>query len=147
MDLSRKSLLSRQGSAYLFVIGTLTVVMLLLLSSLRRSSEGTKHLFIIQDHWMVRNIRDSCTTWIFHKIKTWPFDKKGNFHLAENELEMGLGQCVFSSEFSDSRRFDFKILARYKALEKEIWVEIKGQESSRGIQWSMQAKKPESLQE
>jgi len=130
--------MNRRGSAYLFVIAALTVVMILLLASMRKTTENAKQVFHIEKHLKSRNLRDSCVTWIFHKIKTFPFDKSADFSLETDEVKMGSGQCEFTPEYADSRRFDYQVLARYKDLEKQILIKIQGQESQRGIQWNLQ---------
>ena len=66
---------SNGGSAYLFVLGIIVIAMFILMASMRRSVESNKQTFSIEQHTIAQNQLDSCETFIFHVVKTWPFDK------------------------------------------------------------------------
>ena len=125
----------KNGSAYLAVLATIVVAMFLLMASMQRSVDSSKQTFSIENHTITNNSINSCITYIFHHIKTWPFDSKAVLILPNNEITLGESSCRFKLLNSDLLTFDFELRAQYKKLEKVKLLTVSGRESDRGIQW------------
>ena len=91
-----KSVLNyKDGSAYLAVLATIVVAMFLLMASMQRSVDSSKQTFSIENHTITNNSINSCITYIFHHIKTWPFDRKVELTLPDNKITLGESSCRF----------------------------------------------------
>ena len=125
----------KDGSAYLAVLATIVVAMFLLVASMQRSVDSSKQTFSIENHTITNNSINSCITYIFHHVKTWPFDSKAELILPDNKVTFGESSCTFKLLNSDLLNFDFEVRAQYKKLEKVKLLTVSGKESDRGIQW------------
>ena len=131
----RSKLINQSGTAYLVVLATIVVAMFLLMASMQRSVDSTKQTFSIENHTMANNALNSCITYIFHHIKTWPFDNKAELVLPQNNIIIEDSSCNFKLINSDLRTFEFEVTVKYKELSKTKKLFVSGKESNRGIQW------------
>ena len=124
-----------KGSAYLFVLGSMLVVMILLVSALKQSTATTKKVVHTLSHVMAANNRDSCITFLFHRIKVWPFESRPELILENSDLSLPSGTCSWETEYRDSRNFEFVVTGVHNDIETRIRLKIRGGETHRGIQW------------
>jgi len=106
------------------------------MASMQRSVDSTKQTFSIENHTMANNALNSCVTYIFHHIKTWPFDNKAELVLPQNNISIEDSSCNFKLINSDLRTFEFEVTGKYKELTKTKRLFVSGKESNRGIQWN-----------
>ena len=132
--MSRLNMWNR-GSAYLVVLATVVVAMFLLMASMQRSVDSSKKTFSIENHTITNNCLNSCAVYIFHQIKTWPFDKTSEFVLPKNQITIGDATCKIRPLEADLRNFSFELQASYKDISKSSQLVIIGKESYKGIQW------------
>lgn len=126
---------SNGGSAYLFVLGIIVIAMFILMASMRRSVESNKKTFSIEQHTIAQNQLDSCEIFIFHVVKTWPFDQHPKLEFEDNQIEIDSYTCSWIRLDSSSRRFDFEITTQHLDIKKSQMFRIEGLESQSGIQW------------
>ena len=127
---------NKYGSAYLVILATIVVAMFLLMASMQRSVDSSKQTFSIENHTIANNALNSCITYIFHHIKTWPFDNKAELVLPQNNISIEDSSCKFELINSDLRTFEFEVTVQYKELTKTRRLFIKGNESRQGIEWN-----------
>tara|TARA_Y100001968_G_C19223762_1_gene651053 strand:+ start:222 stop:635 length:414 start_codon:yes stop_codon:yes gene_type:complete len=132
--MSRLNMWNR-GSAYLVVLATIVVAMFLLMASMERSVDSSKKTFSIENHIITNNCLNSCAVYIFHQIKTWPFDKRSEFILPKNQVAIEDTTCKIRPLEADLRNFSFELQASYKDISKSSQLVIIGKESYKGIQW------------
>lgn len=124
-----------RGSAYLFVLGIIVVALFILMASMRRSVESSKQTFSIEEHTISQTMLDSCVTYVFHVVKTWPFHQKPQLAFEDGNIEITGNPCNWKLVESDSRRFVFEITSSFKKITKTQKILIDGDESYPGIQW------------
>lgn len=123
------------GSAYLFVLGIIVIAMLILMASMRRSVDSNKQTFSIEQHIVAQNRLDSCEAFVFHVVKTWPFDQRPELEFADSQIEIDSYECAWKRLDDSSRRFDFEIRTQHLEILKLKKVRIEGAEFQTGIQW------------
>jgi len=131
-----------KGSAYLFVIGSILIATILLLSALKQSGGTRKKVFHIKSHLFSANLRDACATFLFHQIKTWPFDQRREISLENGDLSLPEGSCSWEIEAQDSRSFQFLVTGVHEKIESKVRLKIRGAENYRGIRWSYTVEEP-----
>ena len=127
--------LCKRGSAYLGVLATIVVAMFILMASMQRSVDSSKKTFSIENHTITNNCLNSCAVYIFHQIKTWPFDKTAEFALPKNQIAISDATCKIRPLEADLRNFSFELQASFKDISKSSQLVIIGKESYKGIQW------------
>lgn len=131
-----------KGSAYIFVLGAILVTTILLLSALKQSTNARKKVFHTNAHLVAANLKDACITYLFHRVKSWPFDHKRDIELEDGNLSLPDGTCSWKTENLDSLRFSFLVRGQNKEIKSEVRLLIQGSESSRGIRWKYGLERP-----
>ena len=120
---------SKAGSAYLFVIGSITVVLFILLASFRRTTDASKRIFRVKEHMIAKNNLNSCVTFVFHTIKTWPFSRyKQHMDLEKGQLELGkTGSCSYKLRNGEPFVYEFELIAKHEKIKKFALLTIEGE--------------------
>lgn len=131
-----------KGSAYLLVLGSILILTILLLSALKRSTSARKKVFHTSAHLFTANLKDSCITYLFHKVKSWPFDQVSEIPIEDGDISLPDGTCSWQVENSGARRFIFLVRSQNEKIISEARLVIQGSENSRGIHWKYSLETP-----
>ncbi|PCJ16750.1 MAG: hypothetical protein COB02_15375 [Candidatus Cloacimonadota bacterium] len=109
---------NNKGSAYLFVIISLTITMLFMLHSLKKSRQATVVSYNLQDQLNIENAHSACKTFMFHKIKTWPMHKR-EFTLKNEQLSFGKQTCSIIPIQENSRQLSFSFTLKISSVKSK----------------------------